>query len=151
MNKKNLKFIKLSYQHIPELMNLEKIIFPCPWSEDMFYNEIGSEFSNFYVLTDEENKIVGYFGLWIIADEGHINNFAVIPEFRGCGIGKMMMEKIFEIGAKHKVSLYYLEVRISNEPAIRLYKKFGFFEAGIRKNYYSQPVEDALLMTKVVL
>lgn len=147
----NLRFIKLEANHIPEMMELERIIFPCPWTEEMFYHEIGSGFSNFYVLVNELKKIVAYFGLWIIADEGHVNNFAVLPEYRRQGLADLMMKKIFEIGSKEKVSLYYLEVRFSNTPAINLYKKYGFFEAGIRKNYYSQPMEDALLMTKVVL
>jgi len=99
---------------------------------------------------DEKNHVYGYFGLWVVEDEGHINNFAVVPIYQKNGLGDMMMGKIFEIGEKHKISLYYLEVRKSNQPAIKLYKKHGFFEAGIRRNYYSHPMEDALLMTKII-
>lgn len=150
IDKKRLSFFKLEPGHIPELLHLENIIFPCPWNEKMFKHELHSEYSRFCVLVDEQTHIYGYFGLWIVQDEGHINNFAVVPEYQRQGLGDMMIKEIFEIGKKHKISLYYLEVRKSNEPAIQLYKKHGFFEAGIRRNYYSHPMEDALLMTKII-
>ncbi len=142
-------FELLKERHINPLLNLEKIIFPSPWTVGMFKGELYSDYSNFYVLCSED-EIVAYFGLWTVGDEGHINNFAVTPEYRNWRVGSLMLSKIFEIGNEKQVEIYYLEVRVSNISAISLYKKHGFVEAGIRKKYYSSPREDALLMTKFV-
>ncbi len=148
MNKKDFIFRRLKFHDIKEILDLENLIFPSPWTEDMIEHEATSSYSNFYVLQNSKSRIIAYFGLWILTDEGHINNFAVHPDFRGQKLGSLLLEKIFELGRSAGVSFYYLEVRVSNEPAINLYKKYGFFEAGIRRKYYRNPVEDALLMTK---
>ncbi len=150
MNKKNLKFQRLHFNDINEILALENLIFPSPWTEEMIEHEATSSYSNFYVLKNLDEKILAYFGLWVVMDEGHINNFAVHPDFRRMKLGTMLMSKIFEIGSNFGVNLYYLEVRISNESAINLYKKHGFIEAGVRRGYYINPKEDALLMTKFV-
>jgi len=150
MNNENLKFEHLTEEYIPYLVELEKIIFSDAWSYGMFANELESEFSNFFVLKNEKDEIIAYFGLWIVQDEGHINNFAVIPDYRSLGIANKLMEEIFNIGNEYNVSMYFLEVRKSNSPAINLYKKYGFCEIGVRKLYYRNPREDALLMMKLI-
>lgn len=143
------KFVDIDFEYINSLLVLEQRIFPDPWNKDMFINEIQSELSSFKLLLNENDEVIAYFGLWVIQDEGHINNLAVDLPYRGKGIGDILMAEIFDIGKKNNLNVYYLEVRASNIHAKNLYKRYGFFEAGLRRNYYKNPTEDAILMTKI--
>ena len=145
----NYSLVDIDIEYIDELLVLEKRIFPDPWNKDMFINEMYSNLSSFKLLLNENKEVIAYFGLWTIQDEGHINNLAVDLSYYGKGIGDFLMNEIFKIGDKNNINVYYLEVRSSNKHAINLYKRHGFFEAGRRKNYYKNPKEDALLMTKL--
>jgi ribosomal-protein-alanine N-acetyltransferase len=150
MNKIKLTYRRITISDIPALIDLEEAIFPCPWTYEMFEHEVYSDYSNFFIAFDPAGEPAGYFGLWLIVDEGHINNFAVTEKYRGKGVSDDMMKKIFSMGKDADLNVYYLEARKSNVWAIELYKRHGFFEAGLRKNYYREPVEDAILMVKKV-
>ena len=99
-----------------------------------------------YVVAVEDETVLGFAGVHIIAGEGYITNIAVCESARRCGIGKMMLERIIDI-CKDKCTFVTLEVRVSNTPAISLYEKLGFETLGIRKNFYEKPTEDAVIMT----
>jgi ribosomal-protein-alanine N-acetyltransferase len=101
-----------------------------------------------YVLRTEECPVAAFCAFWLVADQIHINNLAVLPAFRGRGLAtRLLAEVMAEVGLVG-VKSATLEVRRSNTPALRLYAKAGFTEAGVRRNYYTNPVEDALVLVK---
>ena len=93
-------------------------------------------------------KVVGYVGMWVILDEGHITNLAVDPAYRRKGIGRALLEHLITEGKKRGVRFLTLEVRSSNLVAQQLYRKLGFYEAGVRPGYYQDNQEDAIIMWK---
>jgi ribosomal-protein-alanine N-acetyltransferase len=132
-------------QDIQQVYVIEQASFSLPWSEQDFMDSLRRE-DTIYLVACEEEKIVGYCGLWNIVGEGNINNVAVCEAYRGQQIGFMMLTKLMEIGDEENIEAYTLEVRKSNRYAIRLYQKLGFLEEGIRKNFYENPIEDAIIM-----
>lgn len=131
---------------VKALANLDAVCFAAPWSENSFYQEIAENNLALYLIAEEEGTLAGYAGIWAIVDEGHITNVAVHPGQRGRGIAKALMEALIESCAEEGIYKQTLEVRPSNEAAIRLYEAFGFKEAGRRKGYYEDDGEDALIM-----
>ena len=93
-----------------------------------------------------DNKVIGFAGLWTIVDEGHITNIAVHPDYRGKGIGSKLVKSLIDNSKDWYINDLTLEVRYSNKIAQNLYKKYGFIEEGIRKNYYADNKEDAVIM-----
>jgi ribosomal-protein-alanine N-acetyltransferase len=131
---------------VKPLADMDKICFNLPWSEKSFFEEIIRNKIARYVIAEVAGKVVGYAGIWMVLDEGHITNVAVHPEFRRQGIAKAMFASLFEISQSAGIKVYTLEVRASDESAISLYRYLGFIEYGIRKNYYHDNNEDAVLM-----
>jgi ribosomal-protein-alanine N-acetyltransferase len=138
---------KMMEADIPEVYQIEKNTFACPWSLRSFYDEIASpERALYHVVEAEDGKIVAFGGMWLILDEGHITNIAVDSDYRRMGIGRLLVKKML-IGAKEqKLEQVTLEVRESNFAAQKLYQQFGFEVLGRRKAYYSDNSEDALIM-----
>lgn len=132
-----------------EIAQLDKLCFSVPWSERAFETEFQENELAFYVLAQDPDtgKIVGYAGLWLIQKEGHITNVAVHPDWRRKHIGSALVEVLIrESRQLAGIQTFTLEVRKSNSSAIALYKKFGFLEVGIRKGYYEENKEDAVIM-----
>ncbi len=136
---------ELKDNEIPVIAEIEKLSFSKPWSEENIRSSFNSKSCKFY--TAKTDIIVGYIGVSIAADEGYILNVAVRPDFRGRGIGRKLVTFLIE---KYADSLRFitLEVRPSNISAVKLYTSLGFEKAGERPSYYSNPVENALLLTK---
>lgn len=130
---------------IHEVLEIEHMSFNTPWSETTFYNEIYHPFSIARVAFAGE-KLVGYICANQIIDEGHILNLAVHPDYRRRGIASALVEDILKELKDCACRVLYLEVRISNHAARKLYEGFGFKVVGIRKCYYVSPVEDAVVM-----
>ena len=130
---------------LPEILAIETASFRTPWSETLFYNEIFKTISVARVAKIN-GKIVGHLCANVIIDEGHILNLAVHPEHRGLGIASRMIQEMLEIMRVVNCRSVFLEVRVSNEEARKMYEKFGFGLLGTRKNYYISPVEDAVVM-----
>ena len=124
---------------------IECSIFSKPWTEADFKNSI-EDHNNIYLIVEEQDDIVAYCGLWGVVGEGQINNVAVIKECRCLGIGRAMIATMLQLGREQGLEAFTLEVRISNLSAIALYHKLGFQDAGIRKNFYEEPTDDALIM-----
>lgn len=136
---------KASINDADAMAELDRICFTLPWSRQAFLQELSNE-AAFYIVAVTAGKIIGYAGMWSIIDEGHITNLAVHPEHRRMGLGEMMLSEMIRISEEDGILQHTLEVRASNEPAIGLYKKMGFKISGIRKEYYSDNMEDALIL-----
>ena len=116
------------------------------WSKESFMNELANELARYYSAFNENGELVGYAGCWQILEEVHITNIAVSPDFRRNGIGEKLLRKIIDDCYENKAKYITLEVRVSNIPAIGLYEKYGFKSLGVRKGYYQNNNEDALIM-----
>lgn len=129
-----------------KMMEIEKCSFSDPWSEGMLEGAIANDRYLFLCLNDE-GKMLGYAGILCVEPECDIVNIAVLPEVRRRGYGSLLLKNIIDEGKKRGIDVFHLEVRASNISAIRLYESFGFENDGIRRAYYQNPKEDALLMT----
>jgi [ribosomal protein S18]-alanine N-acetyltransferase len=132
---------------IDEILAVEEASFTSPWTRDMYLAELkNTGVSYFYLAKTETGAVIGFCSFWRVLDELHINNLAVLPDHRRAGIGADLLLRVLADGAKLGANRATLEVRRSNEPAQKLYEKFGFTVAGVRRLYYSSPPEDALVL-----
>ena len=132
-------------EDISMVVTLEENTFSTPWSYEAL--EGGGVKDNYYFLVaKQENIVVGYVGMYVVLQEGDITNIAVAKEVQGQGIGTKLLKELLEVAKKHGTETINLEVRVSNESAISLYKKHGFEIIGRRKNFYTKPEEDGYLM-----
>ncbi len=140
-------FTEMKAEHVPQVAQLEKLCFADPWSEMSIGSELRSIWS-YWVVALEADQVVGYVGSQSSVDEADIMNIAVHPDWRRRGIAQSLIESLI-VELKNRGShALLLEVRVSNEPAIALYEKLGFHQVGLRKNYYRNPKEDALILRK---
>ncbi|MDR7002713.1 ribosomal protein S18-alanine N-acetyltransferase [Neobacillus niacini] len=133
-------------EDIDQILEVEHASFSTPWSREAFYNELNNNKFAVYIVLEEYDKIIGYCGAWIVIDEAHITNIAILPEYRGKKLGEALMQKMMSVAREMGAKSMTLEVRVTNQIAQSLYRKFGFQNGGIRKNYYSDNQEDALVM-----
>lgn len=139
---------EMTEEHIDDVLEIEKISFTTPWSKDSFVVEITQNMLAKYVVAEVDGKIVGYGGIWLIIDEGHITNIAVHKDYRGLGVSKKIIEGLINVCSQRNIRAMTLEVRKTNEVAKNLYKQYGFKEYGIRPKYYADNNEDAIIMWK---
>lgn len=137
---------KMTNADIRFAAEIEKKCFVHPWSEQSIESEFSRENSIFLMAFEGESP-VGYIGLSSVVDEGYIGNLAVVEDYRRKGIGKALMNELLTQCKALDLAFATLEVRASNTPAIKLYEGLGFTQVGCRKNYYKEPLEDALLLT----
>ena len=142
-----MRIEKMTADCLNAVAALEEECFSHPWSKQSLSESLENENSVFLVAV-EDGKIVGYVGMEVIVDEGYIFNVAVSADYRRRGVGYALVRELVTYGMKNSLCFITLEVRQSNAAAISLYSKFGFIRAGERKNYYSAPEENAVLMTK---
>lgn len=143
---KNYKLVPMDKSHIHEIAQIERECFPDPWSEASLEEELYNPLCSFIVAQRPDGAVLGYAGLHAVMDEGYIDNIAVREDYRGQGIADDLLDVFVRFG-REKLAFLTLEVRPSNEPAIRLYMKHGFAQVGRRKGYYEHPREDAIIMT----
>lgn len=124
---------------------IELDTFPEPWSLESFQNEMTRNVCARYIVAEEDGRVLGYAGAWLVLDEGHVTNVAVSRERRGQGVGENLMRALMQYAANLGVQYMTLEVRKSNLIAQALYRKLGFIQLGVRKRYYEDNGEDALL------
>lgn len=136
---------RMAAKDVPAVVRIEQEIFSEPWSADSFRKGIEAQ-SDIYLVAEEDGEILGYCGLWGVIDEGQITNVAVAPQHRRRGVAEMMLRELMQQAAEARYTEFTLEVRVSNAPAIALYHKLGFHDEGIRKDFYSKPREDAIIM-----
>ncbi|WXR60706.1 ribosomal protein S18-alanine N-acetyltransferase [Peptostreptococcaceae bacterium AGR-M142] len=143
----NYKIEDFKKEHIKDLVEIEKFCFTTPWTKNMFLKEFENNLSHYKVII-VDGKVIAYAGIWLIVDEGHITNVAVHPKFKGNGFGSIVMEALIDLCVEKQIKSMTLEVRTKNQVAINLYEKYNFKKAGIRKEYYPDTKEDALIMWK---
>ena len=139
---------RMEKRDIPQVVEIEKLCFTEPWSEEDYNESLLLPYASYYVaelMAEGQPVILGMCGLRLILDEGEITNVAVRPAFRGQGIGRQMLTKLLEDGRRAGGRAFTLEVRAGNAPAIALYEGLGFRYEARRPGFYTKPVEDALL------
>ena len=124
---------------------VETASFVRPWTRDDFVREMTVNVCARYLVAEDAGRIVGFAGAWIVLDEAHVTNIAVLPEYRGKGIGRKLTEALLQYASNLGVVYATLEVRRSNEVAKRMYQALGFEYVGVRKKYYEDNGEDALI------
>ena len=141
---------RMSIAHVEAVHAIELESFSIAWSKQSFVQELTKNKLAFYFVAKDvdgkTDKVVGYAGLWHVVTEGHVTNVAVAPACRGKGIGSMLVERILAFAVEKDMIGVTLEVRVGNKAALSLYKRHGFLSAGIRKNYYTDTGEDAIVM-----
>jgi [ribosomal protein S18]-alanine N-acetyltransferase len=147
---KTLSIKWMEKSDISEVLIIEKETFPAPWSEESFLYRLGEKDHNLSLVGAINGRIAAYAVSYIISDELHFMNLAVTLSYRRNKIGQMLLLKSLRAGKEKKCQWVHLEVRKNNTSAIQLYEKFGFKSVGVRKNYYEEENEDALLMSKSI-
>ncbi|MDD6989405.1 ribosomal protein S18-alanine N-acetyltransferase [Ruminococcus sp.] len=142
-----MRIEKMTLSHLDDVYIIETECFSHPWSRQSLEDELNNE-TSLFLVAKEENEVIGYIGMSIVIDEGYIFNVAVREKYRKKGVATALINELITYGKKNNFCFLTLEVRESNRPAISLYSKFGFLKAGERKDYYSNPKENAILMTK---
>ena len=142
----NIEIKEMKKEHLDGVMIVENLSFKIPWSRDSFLEELTTNELAVYFVATSHGQVVGYGGLWRIFNEGHITNIAIHPEFRRCGAASKIMDKILDMCVENDINSLTLEVRKSNIVAQRLYEKYGFKIEGMRKKYYTDTGEDAVIM-----
>ncbi len=140
---------QMEEKDLEQVCQIEQESFSMPWTYKDFLSAIDGDelyYLKIYLVAENENGILGYCGLWGIAGEGQVNNVVVKEEFRNQHIGKLLLSELIQQGVGRGLESFTLEVRVSNESAKRLYSNMGFQVAGIRKDFYSLPTEDAIIM-----
>ena len=140
--------VPMTAAHLPQVAALENICFPAdPWSEALFREALDNPSAAILLAQGEGGALLGYAVLAAVLDEGNLDNIAVAPAARRQGVADALLSAITGFG-RENLSRLTLEVRASNAPAIALYEKHGFHPAGLRRDYYHSPKEDALIMTR---
>lgn len=138
---------EMQVEDLPQVMELEEALFSVPWSKEGFFSFLMRD-DTLFLVVEEKERILGYCGVMLVLDEGEITNVAVCRQRQREGIGQFLMEGLFLLLRERGIHTLHLEVRASNGTAIRLYERVGFQQDGLRRNYYTDPVEDAILMTR---
>lgn len=144
---KGIEISPMTYDHTQEIALIEKECFSTPWSQEGLISELSNDGAAFFTA-EKDGEIAGYMGMHIVLDECYIANVAVKTKFRRQGIADRLLDEAEKLAQDKNCAFISLEVRVSNAPAIALYEKRGYVSLGERKNFYSDPTENALIMTK---
>lgn len=142
---RTLRLVDLAPEHLARILEIEKLVNSAPWSEQSFRNEIDYPHGRFRVAL-VEGEVVGYGAMWLVVDEAHITTVAVDPEWQRMGIGRRLMIDLLQDAKERGMECSSLEVRRGNAAAIRLYEELGYEQSAIRRRYYPDNQEDAVVM-----
>ncbi|MBB5172627.1 ribosomal-protein-alanine N-acetyltransferase [Texcoconibacillus texcoconensis] len=131
---------------LEDVLLVEHESFQKPWSKNAFLNELHINKFAHYLVVECDGRVIGYCGLWVIIDEAHITNIAILSHYRRQGYGQRLLKEALQLARNKGAERLSLEVRVSNLGAQAMYQNFGFQTGGIRKNYYTDNQEDALVM-----
>lgn len=144
------QLIPLAHEHLGQAAEIERLCFSDPWSEKMLAEHLANPCSLTLAAVGDTGRLLGYVGLLAVVDEGYITNVAVRPDCRRQGVASSLLQALEARGRARNLTFLTLEVRQSNAPARALYEKLGYVQAGMRRNYYENPREDAVIMTKTL-
>jgi len=148
VNELEIKIEKMTPADLDRVMDIEALSYRTPWSRRAFMSELTENSYAHYFVARHEGKIIGYVGMWVILEEAHITNIAVDPAYRRKKVAWRLLEDMFRRAKELGATRMTLEVRVSNVNAQDLYRKLGFVDRGIRKGYYTDTNEDAIIMWK---
>jgi ribosomal-protein-alanine N-acetyltransferase len=148
---RKFEIVPMKDSDLDDIMDIEKLAFRAPWSRQVFVEELERDWAHVDVLRARDPKaartpVIAFVNYWLVRDEVHVLNVATHPEQRRSGHAARLLEHVIAFAHREKCRYVTLEVRRSNQPAIRLYKKYGFRPVGIRPNYYVEDNEDAIVM-----
>ncbi len=147
----NIEYRAMELDDLDGVLEVEQQCFTAPWTPDMFIVEFSNPNSHRRVLVERDSgRVAAYIIYWTVLDEAHLMSIAVLSEFQKRGLARLLMRKFIEERIKQDTTYFSLEVRVGNQRAIELYEKFGFKGIGLRKGYYHDTGEDALLMEKII-
>ncbi len=144
MNDVNIR--RMTLDDVDGVHGIERATFARPWSRDAFVQEMTENVCARYLVAEDTRGMIGFAGAWMVLDEGHVTNIAVREDARGQGVGRALTRALIQYAANLGVRYMTLEVRVSNAAAQALYRSLGFVKVGVRKKYYEDNGEDALLM-----
>ncbi len=142
----SLEVVPMRRRHLDQVMEIERRAYPNPWSRSVFESELSQGITRSYIVALNGRVVVGYCGTLYVIDEAHITNIAVDPEWHNLHVGTRLLSETVRRAWQRQIRAITLEVRVSNLKAQRLYQKFGFQPVGVRKGYYQENNEDALIM-----
>lgn len=141
----NVTIALMKEEDIDEVLEVSSLSFSVSWSKSSYIQELSNSVAK-YFIAKVDNKVIGFAGTWIVLDEAHITNIAVHPDFRKHGIASKLLEALISYCKEHGCIAFTLEVRSGNKAAKGLYEKHNFKQEGIRKGYYEDNKEDAIIM-----
>lgn len=141
-----LEVVPMRRRHLPAVLRIEGKVYPRPWSAGLFLSELAQKGSRAYFVARHAGRVVGYAGVMILGDEGHVTNIAVDPTFHRNKVGTRLLLALVDASRDRKVRSMTLEVRRANTGAQAMYRSFGFQTVGVRKGYYVETGEDAYIM-----
>ena len=142
-----VRYRRMTIDDVQAVHKIELASFPTPWTLDSFYYEMTeNQYAHYLVAEDETGEIIGFCGIWLVIDAAQITNVAVVKSVRGQGIGETLMREAMRVAKEANMDVMSLEVRVTNTVAQNLYRKLGFLDGGLRKGYYTDNQEDALVM-----
>lgn len=139
------KIKAMNSSHVEGVFEVSKLSLSETWNMESIERELSNKLAKYFVALDGD-KVIGFIGMWIILDEGDITNIAVHPNYRKQGIGNLLINRLVSLCKESNINSLTLEVREGNIPAQNLYKKHKFKEEGLRKNFYDNPKENAIIM-----
>lgn len=141
-----ITYRRMTAADVDTVYAIELATFPTPWTLDSFHYEMRENQYAHYIVAEDETEIIGFCGMWLVIDAAQITNVAVVESARGKGIGEALMKEAIRVAREAEMEVMSLEVRVTNVVAQNLYRKLGFQNGGIRKGYYTDNGEDALVM-----
>lgn len=141
-----VEFRGMRLEDVAAITEIEHEAFTSPWTREAFVNELTNNHFARYLVMVKDGEIIGYSGMWVIIDEAHVTNIAVRSDYQGKKLGSLLLSELQKVAVFCGARRMTLEVRVSNERAQRMYRKFGFEPSGIRPGYYTDNGEDALIM-----
>lgn len=141
-----IELTRMRRRHLRRVLSIEARVYPRPWSMSLFLSELAQRTTRSYLVAKHEGDVIGYAGMMFTGKEAHVTNIAVDPDFHVRKVGSRLLLTIITEAVARGAEVISLEVRVTNEAAQAMYRKFGFVTAGIRKGYYIETNEDALVM-----
>lgn len=136
----------MTVDDVAQVAAIEQQVYPSPWSAGAFSGEVTDNQCALYIVARLGDRVLGYAGMWVFLGEAHITTIAVHPDFQGQGLGSWLMRELMIRALGRQANRMSLEVRPSNTPALNMYRRYGFEERGLRRGYYSDTGEDAMIM-----